>query len=99
MHPSARRWRLSESDGGPRERKRGSRRARGQAAAVNLRPSFYPAVYEGSSRILSALLRSQPPGSAAHRLAYYLFDFGVVTEVEPFQTSARTTCLEIGWVA
>jgi hypothetical protein len=28
-----------------------------------------------------------------------LFDFGVVTEVQPFQTTARTTRLDIGWIA
>ena len=28
-----------------------------------------------------------------------LLDFGVVSEVEPFQTTTRTTHLEVGWVA
>ena len=27
-----------------------------------------------------------------------LLDFGVVSEVEPFQTTTRTTHLEVGWV-
>jgi hypothetical protein len=56
MHRYARRWLSSVSDCGSLRAKRAAKQRR-----PTRDPRIYAAVFEGSSRILSALLRSQPP--------------------------------------